>query len=464
VRGYVAVLVTAGAAGWAVLAGAGVAGAVPAATGEETGDSSVTVMSCASAGNCSAGGDFVGNSAGFFTVSEKNGVWARARLLPGTGFLEGDDSALTSMSCPSAGNCTAVGRFGDRSVFAVSEKDGRWRKWQTIPGTLSLPARKISMAAVSCPSPGNCGAFGTCRDRRHRLHGFVVSEIGGIWRRARGLPADVALTSLSCGSTGNCVAGGYSSSQAFVVTDRHGGWGRPSAVPGPPAGRHADPEIQAVSCTSAGNCGAGGSYTTRSGVQLFVLSKEKGTWQRAKQLPGIARLNKGMISDLTSISCRSAGDCDAGGYYADASGIFQAFVADERAGAWRDAQEVPGTAELNAGTGTGAAAGVDTVSCGSPGGCGAGGFYTDGSGDGQVFTDSEARGTWRTAREIPGTAALNSGGEAFFGALSCGSTGDCGAGGACADKFLNQQAFVVSETNGTRRKAIQVPGIAALER
>jgi hypothetical protein len=460
VRGYVAVLVTGAAAAWAVLADAGVAGAVPAAAG----DSWVTVMSCASAGNCSAGGDFIGNSAGLFTVSEKNGVWARARLLPGTGFPGSDDSALTSMSCPSAGNCTAVGRFGHLSVFAVSEQDGRWRKWQTIPGTLSLPARKISMGVVSCPSPGNCGAFGTYRDRRHRLHGFVVSEIGGTWRRASALPAGVALTSLSCGSTGNCVAGGSSSSQAMVVTDRHGTWGRPSAVPGPPAGRHADPEIQAVSCTSARNCGAGGSYTTRSGVQLFVLSEEKGTWQRAEQLPGIAHLNKGTISDLTSISCRSAGDCDAGGYYADASGIFQAFVADERGGTWRAAQEVPGTAELNAGTGTGAAAGVDTVSCRSPDGCGAGGFYTDGSGDLQVFTDSEVRATWGTAGEIPGTAALNSGGEGFFGALSCGSAGDCGAGGACADKFLNQQAFVVNETDGTWSKAIQVPGIAALER
>ncbi len=458
-RGYLAVLVTATASGGVLLAGAGGAGAVPA----QAGDSQITVMSCASAGNCSAGGDFVGDTAGFFTVSETNGVWGKARLLPGTGFLQNDDSALTSMSCPAAGNCTAVGRFEFGSVFAVSEKDGRWRKWETIPGTETLPARKIRMGTVSCPSPGNCGAFGDYRDRRHRLHGFVVSEIRGTWRPALGLPAGVALTSLSCGSAGNCVAGGYSASQAMVVTDRHGVWGRPSALPGLRVGRPGDPEILAVSCSSAGNCGAGGSYTASSGVQLFVTSKVKGTWQRPAELPGIAHLNQGFISDLTSISCRSAGNCDAGGYYADPSGIFQAFVADERGGTWREAQELPGTAKLNVGTGTGAAGQVGTVSCGSPGGCSAGGFYTDGSGDLQVFTGSEARGRWGAAREIPGTAALNSGGEAFFGALSCGSTGDCGAGGACADHSLNQQAFVVSETRGRWRKAIQVPGIVALE-
>jgi hypothetical protein len=233
-------------------------------------------------------------------------------------------------------------------------------------------------------------------------------------------------------------------------------------VLGLPTNRSSEPEVLAVSCTSAGNCGAGGSFGNASGLQLFVVTKRNGVWQRAEELPGIATLNKDGSADLTSISCRSAGNCDAGGYYADASGIFQAFVADERAGVWHHAQEVPGTAELNLGTGTGAAATVDAVSCRSPGGCSAGGTYTDASGGQQVFTDSEARGVWATAREIPGTAALNTGEIAFFGALSCGSEGDCSAGGAYATGSLNQQAFVVSETRGGWGKAIEVPGVGVL--
>ena len=38
-------------------------------------------------------------------------------------------------------------------------------------------------------------------------------------------------------------------------------------------------------------------------------------------------------------------------------------------------------------------------------------------------------GTWRTAREVPGTAALNQGGYAVADPVSCRSAGSCGARG-----------------------------------
>jgi hypothetical protein len=61
-----------------------------------------------------------------------------------------------------------------------------------------------------------------------------------------------------------------------------------------------------------------------------------------------------------------------------------AFVASEVAGTWQAAVEVPGTAALNAG----GHAQVNSVSCGSAGNCSAGGVYTDSSGHGQGFTAS----------------------------------------------------------------------------
>lgn len=58
-------------------------------------------------------------------------------------------------------------------------------------------------------------------------------------------------------------------------------------------------------------------------------------------------------------------------------------------------------------------------------------------------------GTWGTAREVPGTAALNQGGSASVNSVSCGSAGNCSAGGFYTDGSGHQQAFVASETNGT---------------
>src|SRR5215467_12364624 len=94
-----------------------------------------------------------------------------------------------------------------------------------------------------------------------------------------------------------------------------------------------------------------------------------GTWRTAVEVPGLGALNKGGDAQVFSVSCASAGNCAAGGYYTDRSGHFQAFVASERNGTWRTAVEVPGTGALN----KGGNASVFSVSCASAGNCAAGG-------------------------------------------------------------------------------------------
>ena len=55
-----------------------------------------------------------------------------------------------------------------------------------------------------------------------------------------------------------------------------------------------------------------------------------GVWGNAEQIPGLAALDQGGSSDLRSVSCGSAGNCSAGGGYADPSGQGQAFVLRNR--------------------------------------------------------------------------------------------------------------------------------------
>src|SRR5262249_58076554 len=74
---------------------------------------------------------------------------------------------------------------------------------------------------------------------------------------------------------------------------------------------------------------------------------------------------------VVSLSCAAAGECTAGGVYADASDLQQAFVADESGGTWGAAQVVPGTAALNAG----GLAATQAVSCAPAGGRSAGGGW-----------------------------------------------------------------------------------------
>ena len=72
----------------------------------------------------------------------------------------------------------------------------------------------------------------------------------------------------------------------------------------------------------------------------------------------------------------------------------------------------------------------------------------DSSGNQQAFVVNETNGTWRTAEEVPGTAALNHGGNAATTSVSCASAGNCSAGGYYTDSSGHLQAFVVNETNG----------------
>jgi hypothetical protein len=198
-----------------------------------------------------------------------------------------------------------------------------------------------------------------------------------------------------------------------------------------------------VSCASAGNCSAAGSYTDSSlHTQAFVVSQVNGKWGAAEEVPGTGTLNTGGNDAINSLSCASASNCSAAGSYTDSSGHTQAFAVSQVNGTWGAAEEVPGTATLN----TGGTAAVSGVSCASAGNCSAAGSYTDSSGHTQAFVVSQVNGTWGAAEEVPGTATLNTGGNAGIGPVSCAAAGHCSAGGFYTDSSGHLQAFVVNQT------------------
>jgi hypothetical protein len=119
---------------------------------------------------------------------------------------------------------------------------------------------------------------------------------------------------------------------AGVAAAASGGtWGTARKVPGTAVLNQVDAQANSVSCASAGNCSAGGSYTDSSGhSQAFVASEVNGTWHTAIEVPGIATLNQGGDAAVSSVSCASAGNCAADGFYLDSSRHAQAFVVNER--------------------------------------------------------------------------------------------------------------------------------------
>ncbi len=146
------------------------------------------------------------------------------------------------------------------------------------------------------------------------------------------------------------------------------------------------------------------------------------------------------------------------------SGAGLAPAAADRAGrpgvSWGKAEPVPGLAKLN----KGGNAEVTSLSCWSVNNCAAGGFYTD-NGYSHAFVVAERKGRWDRAVQVPGLAALNTGlGRlgAQVTSVSCAPDGYCAAGGYYTDGTGHLQAFVVTRPKDRWRAAVEVPGIAAL--
>jgi hypothetical protein len=389
-------------------------------------------VSCPSAGNCAAVGTFsTGQAFWAFVISEVDGAWRPATPVRGLPHGAHSDVVLNAISCPARGNCTAVGRVGWSEGFAVSEVNGVWRTAEMIPGLTRLDL-------VSCAAPGNCSAAGY---RTGGLGPYVVSQVDGAWGTARPLPGASMLyhrigwypmTALSCASPGNCVAAGAYQNRSqrcplYVVSQVHGFWRAPIRIPGMAALGPADfclhIDVTSVSCPSPGNCAVGGAYPTGHGSHWpFVVSEVNGAWRAAAPVPGLN--HPGSFSEVTSVSCQSAGNCTAAG---TAPGFGSGgFVVSEVGGTWRAAVALRAPATPGQHRWLMRSA---LLSCAAPGTCAVAGYFGD-PGVNYPYVVTEVDGTWGTARVDPNARIFTKTRDVRFAALSCAPHGDCVAGGS----------------------------------
>lgn len=250
---------------------------------------------------------------------------------------------------------------------------------------------------------------------------------------------------------------------AGAVLAAAGAWGTAIEVPGLGAlNKGGGAEVVSVSCTSADNCAAGGYY--RDGHhhdQGFVATERRGRWGLASGVHGLEALNKGGNARVISVSCSSAGNCAAAGDY-KASSHSQGFVVSEKNGSWGRAAEVPGLNALNNGTDQPEAQ-VNSVSCATPGNCLAGGAY--GGPYSWAFTASETNGVWGKATLVPGLNAIVTGRWAEVGPVSCLAPGNCVIAGDYENVVPGNtfnHGFVAVEQNGKLDDAINMPALKVL--
>jgi hypothetical protein len=218
------------------------------------------------------------------------------------------------------------------------------------------------------------------------------------------------------------------------------------------------PTLSGLACPAAGDCAIGGGYQDSHGnTQVFVDSQVHGKWHKAEEVPGIAALNTRGDAVISGVSCGAAGYCSVAGIYLAGykTGVGQGFVANEVGGVWHAAQRING---LPAGTGTG----LFTASCPSAGNCTIGGSY--GPINSSVgFIARETDGTWGAAQPVPGLTTLGAGRHSSVWEISCASAANCSAVGTYKTPTATQ-VFVATETGGVWHRAVELPGIAALNK
>jgi hypothetical protein len=225
--------------------------AAPSVTG------GMTALSCGAPGDCTASGLYEGTQYEAvpqpFIVTETGHAWGAPQLVPGLSSLSqggpsagsGNQDEISSISCPDAGDCAAVGTFylpsspypqsaSTGSLFTIDEAGGTWGQAQALSTTTSGTVQ-TGDGSVSCRSAGDCVIAANGPDASGQSEPVTASEAGsGAWGATAGIPGIAAgeggVTGVTCVPSGDCTAfGAYDttsgsySGEVFSATEPDGG-------------------------------------------------------------------------------------------------------------------------------------------------------------------------------------------------------------------------------------------------
>jgi hypothetical protein len=252
------------------------------------------------------------------------------------------DSSLAGVSCPAVGDCTAVGfsayapndTFTGRPWFTLAEhwNGVRWTIESTPNPIAPQKARVIQLTSVSCPGASNCAAVGFYDSAAGYRVPFAEHLRGSRWViQSTPLPStgrDGVLTGVSCPTPAACTAiGNYESStepSPQPLAERWSGSSWKLVKIPQPAG--ASTYSLGVSCATVSNCTAVGYYFAR--FQFVGAWVERWNGKRWQIQPTPKR--SAGVSGYTSVSCPQPQACIAVGGTGDSLETVQTLAMGEQ--------------------------------------------------------------------------------------------------------------------------------------
>ncbi len=272
-------------------------------------------ITCNHTGQCAAAGEYVDRSGHqqSLLVSGSGGSWSAAPTPTPPSDANSDPNMIpSSIACADSGECAAVGTYinplQNSLGLLLDEAGGQWASGTgaTLPSN-AAPAgtvgdQTVVLSSVACPQAGSCTAVGWYFDNDENGQGLLVTQNGAGWNPGLEvtLPANAVgglekqsagLDWISCASLGNCLATGVYTdigynSQGLLLSEVNGTWqsGIESPLPSNAAGVQYAAADQS-NCTAVGDCAVIGQYNDRGGDVLgYMLSEQGGVWGRATEL------------------------------------------------------------------------------------------------------------------------------------------------------------------------------------
>jgi hypothetical protein len=198
-----------------------------------------STVACTSAGNCVAAGLYAASDTATtetgFLLTQSGGSWTVSTALHG---MEG----IFALACPSAGNCVAGGLDTKGVAAVLTQSGGAWGTASELKGATGLTykgkkAQESAVESLACPRAGNCTAAGayvwnlTSTTSGPGTNVFVATEVNGAWSSATAPTSITTLNSLpmgdvtgvSCAGVATCaVTGMYATSKdlgSFVLAE-----------------------------------------------------------------------------------------------------------------------------------------------------------------------------------------------------------------------------------------------------
>jgi hypothetical protein len=236
------------------------------------------------------------------------------------------------VSCTSATECTAVGQFFIDGVGFAAAEAWNGSTWTFQDVNISTSFDTAFLSGVSCQFPGVCTAVGTYHDPVDGNHALAENVIVHWEPEDTPLPPEAVASSIqdvSCTAVNACMAvADYIGNDPGLVdiTERWNGSGWIDGTVANPT----TSDLRSVSCTTAKACTAVGTNTADNGA-VPIAERWNGTAWTVQSVPMPTGKTDGLLTD---VSCTSATACLAVGTASDPANQAEPFSAVWNGTAW----------------------------------------------------------------------------------------------------------------------------------